>query len=324
MSAHFELIDGPEALDATARADCGCFEHSGWVAAVGAARARAHRLVCVRAVRERGADAWLIGAVHRRSGLPVFESMPMSAYGGWLCDQPLAIDEQRELTHGWLRGARWPVVMLTSRPNCADALPSPSPPRWLPSRWPARLAPLPLQTHVLDLTGDDAALLQRARPRMRSYLRAAGDADFGFERRSGLAGLKATHAWYAGGSSNWSTKATGLLPEAFFVALAEDPRAEAWTIYHQHREVGAALFLTGARQVQYQASGTQRIEAPLTAMEAMIWHAARHYRDRGFASLNFGASAGLDGVVRFKEKFGAVAQTYRRCTYLFPAWRRSS
>jgi len=57
---------------------------------------------------------------------------------------------------------------------------------------------------------------------------------------------------------------------------------------------------------------------PVSAMDALIWHAARHYRDRGFRSMNMGASDGLDSVRRFKQKFGAVGVPYRRVTYLLP------
>ena len=319
----FDMLHGDSAVAAASKLECGCFEHPAWVQAVAAARARPHRFVVVHASRPGRADAWLIGAVHRRAGLTAFESMPMAGYGGWLCQASIDASEERELHRAWLARASWPLVVLTSRPGSPDTLPTPAAAAWLPARWCQGLAPVHLVTHVLDLSGDDAALLQRARPRMRTYLRGAGDAGFRFERRGGPAALSGLHAWYVRGSSSWRTPSSRLLPEAFFVALAADRRAEVWTIFHREREVGAALFLGGRGQVQYQASGTERLDVPLSAMEAMLWHAARHYRDRGFASLNLGASAELDSVARFKEKFGATPQSYLRCTYLLPAWARA-
>jgi hypothetical protein len=323
MTVAFELLEEADAVRATAELDGGCYERPSWVRAVAAARRRSHRFVSIRAVRSRGADAWLTGAVHRRGGVRVFEAMPMGGYGGWLCDAPLAADEECELTRAWLGRARWPVVVLTCRPHRSEALPSPSPVRWLPASWRALLASRTFTTHVLDLSGDDAALVQRARPRMRSYLRG-GSAGFRFERRGGRAAMSRLHAWYVRGSEIWRSSPAALLPETFFTALGDDSRADAWTILHGEREVGGALFLVGRGQAQYQASGTDRIDAPLTAMEAMLWHAARHYRDRGFTTLNLGASDGLDSVARFKEKFGAVSRVYLRCTYLLPALRRAA
>jgi hypothetical protein len=71
-------------------------------------------------------------------------------------------------------------------------------------------------------------------------------------------------------------------------------------------------------QVQYQASGTAKVAGPVSAMDALLWTAAKHYRERGYVSMNLGASHGLDSVRQFKEKFGAQAATYRCATYLMP------
>ena len=51
----------------------------------------------------------------------------------------------------------------------------------------------------------------------------------------------------------------------------------------------------------------------------MLWTAIRHYRDRGFLTLNLGASEGLDSVRSFKEKLGGMAVSYRRATFILPA-----
>jgi hypothetical protein len=56
----------------------------------------------------------------------------------------------------------------------------------------------------------------------------------------------------------------------------------------------------------------------LSLVSRSIWTAAKHYRDRGFHSMNVGASEGLSGVRRFKEKFGAAAVSYRRAVYVLP------
>lgn len=323
----FEVLRGAAA--AAALAAGGCFESAAWVRAVAAVRARPHRLVAVRARWADGRLAVLGGAEHRRAGVAVFESMPMSGYGGWLCDAVLSLGDECMLNRLWLVQAAWPVVVLTSRPGRSDALPPAADRTWWPRRWRERLAPRVFGTHLLDLIGDDGMLLQSVRPRMRSYLRRFDE--LGFEAALGHdeQHLARLHAWYVEGSRHWQRQVDDLLPESFFRALARrpddsmdmrPPLADVWTLRHRGQEVGAALFLVGRHEVQYQASGTSRIGAAVSAMEALLWVALRHYRDRGLRSMNLGASEGLASVARFKEKFGAQAAIYAQHTYLMPRW----
>ena len=319
MPTRFDVFYDTDAAGAASMLSAGCFEHPAWVQAVAAARGRPHRFVSVRASREGLADAWLCGAVHRRWGLTVFESMPMGGYGGWLCEGTLSVDEERSLTHRWLRQSPWQVVEMTSRPGREGTLPLPGLTRVWPRRLRDRLAPRRYSTHVLDLSGDDAALLQRTRQSVRSYLRKADDLGFDFDRAGDQCALAAMHEWYSRGSQEWQRPASTLLPAGFFTSLARPEYAEVWKVRFHTRVVGAALFLIGGNEVQYQASGTERIEAPLSATDAVIWAAARHYRQRGLVTMNLGASEGLESVARFKKKFGAQQATYLKTTYVLPA-----
>ena len=310
----------PTALAATAVHAVGnCFQHPNWVNAAAAARGRPHRLAGVRAVWPDGRQALLLGTLHSRVGLPVFESMPMGGYGGWRCNRALGLDEERDLNRRWLRQVHWPMVVLTSEPGRAAALPAAAWRPWWPRGWRERMAPRAFATHVLGLSGDDAALLQGMRPKLRGCLRKVDQLGFEFDIRHGEAALADFHRWFRQGSQAWQQPAQALLPVGFFTALADPRLADVWVLRHQGREVGMALFLVGDREVQYQASGTQRIESPVSAMEAVLWAAIRHYRDGGLATMNFGASEGLESVARFKEKFGAVAVPYGRASYLLPA-----
>lgn len=322
IAPRFERLPAQVAASAAARAAQGCFQHPGWVRAVAVARGRPHTWVGVRAQWPDGREALLFGAIHRRFGLPVFESMPMGAYGGWVGSAALGLDEERELNRAWLAQTRWPLVVLTTEPGRGQVLPAPAWQRWPPGMG-ERLAPRQFVTHLLDLAGDDLALLQRVRPRMRSYLRHFDQLRFEFTVARDAPGLARLSRWYRQGSQAWQRPNAALLPEGFFTALADSGRAEVWSARYEGREVGAALFLVGAGAVQYQASGTQRIDAPVSAMEALLWAAARHYRDRGLKTMNLGASEGLDSVARFKHKFGARAASYLCVSYLMPAWWRS-
>ena len=318
---HFELLAESEAIAAAVASASGCFQQYEWVRAVAAARARPHAYFAVRAHRGDQPPALLFGAVHRRWGVAVFESMPMGGYGGWMSDSPLAADDERNLTECWLRWAKWPVVELTSRPGRGEVLPSAAPARLWPRRVRERLAPREFTTQVLDLSGDEAELLRRTRTSVRSYLRRVDDLGFAFERADDHGALVAMHRWYCSGSREWQQPGS-TLPEAFFTSLERLGYAEVWTVRFHGRIVGAALFLVGRHEVQYQASGTERIDSTLSAMDALIWAAARHYRQRGLATMNLGASDGLESVARFKKKFGAQSLTYLRATYILPGRAR--
>ena len=312
----YELARGARAEALSAALATNAFQHRAWVRAVAAARGRTHEFVAVQAQRPDSVSPVLFGGLHRRAGLAVFESMPMGGYGGWVCDGALSLDEERALTASWLRQAPWPLVRLTSEPGRAAALPQAA--VWpLPRRLQRRLQRREFETHVLDLSSDDAQRLQRVKPSVRSYLRRVDALGFEF-LRGGEDALAAFGAFYRRGSLGWVVASGALLPEAFFSALHGDGRLEVWRARRDGRLLASAAFLLGCGQVQYQASGSDKVAGPVSAMDALLWTAAGHYRARGFNGLNLGASEGLDSVRRFKEKFGAQPLAYRCETYLMP------
>lgn len=289
-----------------------CFQNPAWVDAVSLARHRFHEFVAVCAELET-APAYLFGGVHKRWGVPVFESMPMGGYGGWVSGVPLDNKTQRRLTSRWLRDTSWPVVSLVSEPGSDETLPTVQ----SMTRLIQPLAPRDFQTHRLDLGGNDAWLLQRMQPRVRSYLRKSDTSGFVFQI-GGENLLPAFYDMYVRGSATWQQEVKSVFPVDFFSAMVKGGVADLWLISLRGRCIGAAIFLKGRGEVLYQASGTEKLGGPVAAMDALIWSAARHYRDSGFQSLNLGASEGLDSVRRFKEKFGAESISYRRAIYVVP------
>ena len=75
----------------------------------------------------------------------------------------------------------------------------------------------------LDLSGDDAALLQRTRQSVRSYLRKADELGFDFEIAGDQHALVTMHDWYQRGSLEWQQAASTLLPVGFFRAGLFNP-----------------------------------------------------------------------------------------------------
>jgi len=214
----FDLLEGTGAIDVASDLQLDCFCRPDWVTAVAAARGRQHEFVAVRSRRAGETPAYLFGGTHRRMGLRIFESMPMTGYGGWISDRLLSPQEERRMTSAWLAACRWPLVALTSKPGSGDRLPD-----RLNLTVPfleSRLATLDMETHVLDLSGDDTTLLKRVRPGIRSYLRRIDQLGFTFS--SGTRELLgAFYDWYCRGSQDWQVTAAHLLPAAFFEALCQ-------------------------------------------------------------------------------------------------------
>lgn len=315
MSATFQTLFGHDALAAAEQHGELAFHSPEWVRAVAAARERAHEFVAVRAVVARGVR-YLFGAVHRRGGFPLFESMPYGGYGGWVGISGQDQGEEPALTAQWLRQAPWPVVLLVSRPGHGMGLPSPRGMSWI-GLMGRRFQMSAHETHLLDLTVTDEAMIARAKPRMRSYLRKMADAGYSCRLESDESTVQMAQ-WYRVGSAAWQAPGASLMPGAFFASLQRAALGEVWTVHRDGRCLAAALFLLGRNTVHYQASGSERHQGTISPMDALIWSVARVYRDRGFVQLNLGSSDGLDSVRQFKEKFGATPAAYHRCVYVLP------
>ena len=313
----FETLWGAAALSLVDGLAEHVFQSGAWVEAVSAARGRRHRFVAVRAIGGAYAGACLFGGVHRRFGIEVFESMPMAGYGGWCFAGALDEDQEATLSRAWLARSPWWVVSLTGMPGRERALPSLRSPAWIPSGWRQRLDTRTLSTHVLSLTGDDDALLMRARPKARNHLRRVDRSGYAFE----LGGQNAVVEFcrlFRAGSAEWKRGAQCLLPDDFFRRLYDGGSADIWRVTKDGLCKAAALFLKGRTEVFYQASGTIRERAEVSAADALLWTAMRHYREQGYRTLNLGASEGLDSVRFFKEKLGGAVKSYRHITVVFP------
>ena len=313
----FETLSGPAAqVAAQARAEH-AFQSEAWVQAVAAARGRRHRFVAVRVVAGRHSGACLFGGIHRRYGIEVFESMPMAGYGGWCFAEPVSQDEEAVLTRRWLARSPWWVVSLTGAPGRERAVPVPAVAAWLPSAWRVRCSARTASTHILSLAGDDEALLARARPTARNHLRRVDRSGYVIELGAADAVAEFCRL-FRSGSAEWKQGAQDLMPDEFFRRLEAGGGADVWTAGSDGRCLAAALLLKGRTEVFYQASGTVRVRGDVSAIDALLWTAIRHYRDAGFRPLNLGASEGLDSVRFFKEKLGGVAVPYRRATFVIP------
>lgn len=286
-----------------------CFDTLDWIHAATVARNSRHWPVAWRARRDQQV-AVLLGAVHLRWGIPVFESMPMGGYGGWYGD----VVDSSDLECEWLSRVLFPVVVLCGRPAAHDDGSG------IHRVWPSLSCRHSLQeTHILDLEPSAAELLSSVKPSVRSYLRRVDQLGFVFSS-GGLELLETFMSIYASGRKNWLKKPVSDYSVTYFRALLHGGNSEIWLVAHEGATVGAAFFVKGDKDVLYMASGVQKLPGPVSPMDALVWSAILDFQRRGYSLFNMGASRGLESVRRFKEKFGARPQTYSRTVYLFPAF----
>lgn len=314
---NFETLWGNAAQNVADGIARNAFQTNAWVKAVAAARRRRHSFVAVRVVGGAHSGACLFGGIHRRFGIQVFESMPMGGYGGWCFEGALDADQESSLSRAWLARSPWWVVGLTGVPGRECSLPSAKALAWMPSRWRGRLEERSLTTHILSLAGDDGALLARAQPKARNHLRRVDRSSYAIEIGGPDAFVEFCRLFRAG-SVGWHQPAKELMPDEFFRRLLDGGIADIWRATKDGQCTAAALFLKGRTEIFYQASGTLRAQGEVSATDALIWTAMRYYRDRGYQTLNLGASEGLESVRFFKEKLGGVPTSYRQVTFVLP------
>jgi hypothetical protein len=286
----------------------GTFETLAWVRAAEIERNRRHWLIS-RHAKYGNEEAILMGTIHFRWCMPIFESMPMGGYGGWHGTGNLST-----VQFNWLSKSPFPVVVLTDYPTEDTKISSPHP------KWPTwSYRHTLLETHILDLTPTNAELLANVKSNIRSYMRKVDQLGFSFHT-GGSDLLSSFMTLYREGKVNWSKKSMSNYSESYFHALCEDGGAEIWLASKDGECLCAIFFLVNNQNAFYLASGVKRSPGSVSPMDALMWTAILDYKRRGFTNLNMGASRGLDSVRKFKEKFGGQLYTYSRNVYFFPAF----
>jgi hypothetical protein len=111
----------------------------------------------------------------------------------------------------------------------------------------------------------------------------------------------------------WGDKLTWERPLAFYEKMLAEgaPHVRLFLAYDGDRAVSALLFAAYGSVAHYVAGATLADALPLCPSNFLMEAALAHYADAGYACFDFGPSHGLDGVVQFKESFGATPLTFQ-------------
>jgi len=91
-----------------------------------------------------------------------------------------------------------------------------------------------------------------------------------------------------------------------------------FTASHQGRVIAAAVFLHHRRHALYKFGASDYDAQDLRPNNLLMWEAILHYREQGFASLDFGrTSLANAGLRRFKLGFGPSERTIQYSRFDF-------
>ena len=232
----------------------------------------------------------------------------------------------RPLAKGWLplasageTGAYCGLVSRQPMPGPKEAAAYRAVRRRYPDLWvvgnpfgASGLAPLPGAdtredaTHVLAL---------KPLPELRAGFSRGCKARGNKARKAGLrlrvsrdvADARRFYALYEDTMVRWGDKLTWARPLAFYEHLMAEggERVQLFLAYEGDRLVSGLLFAAYGRVAHYVAGATLASALPLCPSNFLMEEAMAHYAERGFAIFDFGPSNGLEGVIQFKESFGA-------------------
>lgn len=130
--------------------------------------------------------------------------------------------------------------------------------------------------------------------------------------------INTLHELYVKANAHWEGVET--LPDTFFDTLntLPDHSAKVWTAWHNNTPLAADLMLYGKGEVQYFAGAADREHSNMQAPKLLMSRIIHDACENKFTYFNLGASAGLEGVERFKKALGAEVWKYQSLRWIHP------
>lgn len=119
--------------------------------------------------------------------------------------------------------------------------------------------------------------------------------------------IAAYYALYLDSVRRWGDKLTWIRPRAFFeqVLAQNDGHARLFLARQDGRAVSGLLFAAYGPAAHYLAGATEADALAGCPSNLLMEEALSFYQRSGYRWFDFGPSNGLEGVIQFKESFGA-------------------
>lgn len=173
-----------------------------------------------------------------------------------------------------------------------------------------------LYTHILHLNQPfDELETQRFQPRLRTTIRKAAQAGVKVHWSNSKEALETFKKLYQSACERWDGELA--VPLHFFDRLVDlsENEARVWFAEYQGTTIAADVMLYGKQEVQYFTGAMDGEYVHLNAPKLLMRQIIQDACERNYGLINFGASAGLEGVEQFKERFGGIKSYYARLRY---------
>jgi hypothetical protein len=168
----------------------------------------------------------------------------------------------------------------------------------------------PLLTHVLCLDDGRDTVWRGLTKGHRCNVKQATRQGVSVAPARGPADVSAYYAVYLDSLRRWGEQARGKpYPETLFHSLLAEgtPFARLWLARVEEEVVSGALVLSWGAVAVYWHGATLERSFALRPSHAVVMAAIEEAIERGCRWFDFNPSGGLEGVIRFKEGFGATA-----------------
>jgi Acetyltransferase (GNAT) domain len=227
---------------------------------------------------------------------------PDGTYGGWVSEDRLAPEHERQLVQA--------IIDLGSV-------------IWRQAPW-AR-APVPAGrvtmdvTHLIDLSRGAEAARAAWKDGAKRRVRRAARAGVAVREAVGDDDWRAYDELYRISLARWGTRASSAYEPEFFTALRARGREDVrlWLAEVGGRFAAGALVLTTGRHAAYWHGASDPTLAP-GAANLLLWEIIGALAGEGFATFDLNPSAGMAGVMRFKQSLGATAAPAPLCVKRSP------
>ncbi len=107
-------------------------------------------------------------------------------------------------------------------------------------------------------------------------------------------------------------KQTSIYPVEFFERLILSKHCDFWRLLYQNEYIGGGIILKGPNHAASWLTIVDPESTSLRPYEFLYQKLLNHYADSGYRWFDFNPSSGLQGVVRFKEKFGTRRMAFHQ------------
>jgi hypothetical protein len=247
----------------------------------------------------------------RRAGVTVLASMPFGTFGGPVFGGGAPPDAGRALLGAFARQAAAPLVGAAHVVDFAGRVHDP----------PPGFEAVAEEAQVVRLARTPEAIRASYKPSARNKIRKAEAAGVVVRRASTESDFLEYGDMLAECCRRWGTRCD--FGPAFFRGLARvDPAmVQMWLAEHEGRIVAGDLNFA-LHDMVVNWGNVSRDSARALAPNNLLHDAAiEEGRRAGAALMNFGASAGIEGVDAFKASFGAERVPFRRFALERPWYR---